>query len=254
MPYGIDIGGTYTDIVMLNKGFHHIGTFKTEEFLRDTNNIEKYRDGVFAIAGWIRGGKILKTPNIKGFNKEIFSNLRIENDANCFAIYAHHVFKKEHIFAVTLGTGVGAGIIASSKLYKGRGLASEIGHSYVGGNRKCVCGKKGHLETFFSGWAIKKRFGRELARKELLRYKGFEILCREVAKAIAILDPQLVVFGGRIAEKLEEEDFSLIYDFLPEEFDVGIRIIKDSLAVAKGAAILSVKMINKFDDASKWTP
>ncbi len=246
MSFGIDIGGTNTDIVEFDGKFRHVETLKTEDFLRNPKKIERYKDGVFAIAGWIRNGEILKTPNIKNFDKLLFSKLKIENDANCFAAYSHYLFKKEHIFAITLGTGVGSGIIASSRLYKGRGLASEIGHSYVGGKRKCVCGKRGHLETFFSGWAIKKKFGRELKREELLRYGGFEILCREVAKAVIILDPQLVVFGGRIAEKFEEEDFNLIYKFLPEEFDVEIKIIKDGLAVAKGAAIICEGLVEKM--------
>jgi len=80
--------------------------------------------------------------------------------------------------------------------------------------------------------------GRELEREELIRFKGFEILCREIARAVMILDPQLVAFGGRIAEKLEEDDFHLIYEYLPEEFDPEIRIVRDGLAVAKGAALL----------------
>lgn len=54
-----------------------------------------------------------------------------------------------------------------------------------------------------------------------------------------ILDPEAVVFGGRIASILEPEDFEQIYNFLPSEFRPEIRIIKDPLAVAKGAAILA---------------
>ena len=236
--FGIDVGGTNTDVVAFDGEFRHILTMRTEEFLDNPKNIERFKDGVFAIAGWIRGGRILKTPNIRNFKPELFENLRIENDANCFAVYAHHVFKKDHIFAVTLGTGVGAGIIANGRLYRGRGLASEIGHVYIGGDEICVCGGRGHLENFFSGWVIKKTFGREIEREEIVRFKGFEILCREIAKAVMILDPELVVFGGRISEKLEEEDFFPIYDYLPKEFDPEVKIIKDGLAVAKGAALL----------------
>ena len=104
------------------------------------------------------------------------------------------------------------------------------------------------MENFFSGWAIKKKFGREIERDEIVKFKGFEILCKEVAKAVMILDPQLVAFGGRISEKLREEDFYLIYDYLPEEFDPEIKVIKDGLAVAKGAALLSY--IEKDDPLS----
>lgn len=240
MEVGIDVGGTFTDIVA-KKGseFTHLKTFKTEELLQDPALIEKYSDAVFAIAGWIRNGRILRTPNIPGFNAKLFEGKRIENDVNCFAIYAHHVTDFDNVFAVTLGTGIGSAIIAGSKLYRGNGLASEIGHAFVGGNDKCVCGGSGHLETFFSGWTIKKKFGRELSREEILEFDGFRVMCREVARAVVILDPEAVVFGGRIASVLEPEDFRQIYDFLLQEFRPEIRVIKDPLAVAKGAAILA---------------
>ncbi|ADC66585.1 ROK family protein [Ferroglobus placidus DSM 10642] len=240
MLAGVDVGGTFTDVVVKEgEEFVHVKTLKTSEFLKDPEFVEKYSNAVFAIAGWIRGGKILRTPNIPEFNAKLFEGKRIENDANCFAIYAHHVTGFENLFAVTLGTGVGGAIIADSKLYKGNGLASEIGHAFVGGDEKCVCGGVGHLETFFSGWTIKKKFGRELTREELIKFDGFKILCAEVARAVMILDPEAVVFGGRIASILEPEDFEQIYNFLPSEFRPEIRIIKDPLAVAKGAAILA---------------
>lgn len=240
MSTGIDVGGTFTDIVLMENGeFTHIQTLRTSKFLQRPELVEEYSDAVFAIAGWIRGGKILRTPNIPGFRRELFKGKMIENDANCFAVYAHYVTGFSNVFAVTLGTGVGAGIIANSRLYRGSGLASEIGHAFVGGNERCVCGEIGHLETFFSGWAIKKKFGREISREEILEFDGFRVLCTEVAKAVMILDPEAVVFGGRISSILEPEDFRLIYDFLPPEFRPEIRVIKDPLAVAKGAAILA---------------
>ena len=240
MSVGIDVGGTFTDIVFFDgRVFSHTKTMKTSEFIKYYDLIERYSNAVFAIAGWIRGGKILKTPNIPEFEVKMFEGKMIENDANCFAIYAHHVTGYSNIFAVTLGTGIGAAIIADSELYRGNGLASEIGHAFVGGEESCVCGGVGHLETFFSGWAIKRKFGRELSRKELLRLDGFRILCAEVAKAVLILDPEAIVFGGRISATLEPGDFMPVYSYLPPEFRPEIKVIKDPLAVAKGAAILA---------------
>lgn len=240
MGLGIDVGGTLTDIVSFENGkFNHKESLKTSDFLKNPELIEKYRDGVFAIAGWIKNGRIIKTPNIPEFREDLFKNKKIENDANCFAVYAMKFTGKENILALTLGTGIGTGIIINSRLYRGTGIAGEIGHSFVDGNEICVCSGKGHLETFFSGWAIKKRFGRELKREEIIEFEGFRVLCREVAKAVTLLDPEAVVFGGRISSNLEDEDFELIYDYLPEEFRPEIKVIKDPLAVAKGAAILA---------------
>lgn len=240
MPVGIDVGGTFTDIVSFDgREFTHIHTLKTAEFLKNPGMVEEYSDAVFAIAGWVRNDRVIRTPNIPGFNPRLFEGRRVENDANCFAIYAHHVTGFRNIFAVTLGTGIGSAIIADSKLYRGNGLAAEMGHAFAGGEERCVCGGTGHLETFFSGWVIKKKFGRELNREELLRLDGFKVLCAEIARAVLILDPEAIVFGGRISALLEPDDFGLIYDFLPPEFRPEIMVIKDPLAVAKGAAILA---------------
>jgi len=240
MNVGIDVGGTFTDIVSFDgQKFTHIQTLRTSDFLKNPEMIERYRNAVFAVAGWIRDGKILRTPNIPGFDARLFEGKRIENDANCFAIYVHHVTGFSNVFAVTLGTGIGSAIVVGSELYRGKGLASEIGHAFVGGNERCVCGGIGHLETFFSGWAIKKKFGRGVSREEILGFDGFRVLCTEVAKAVMILDPEAVVFRGRISSILEPEDFEPIYEFLPPEFRPEIRVIKDPLAVAKGAAILA---------------
>ncbi len=241
MPVGIDLGGTFTDIV-IKKGdeFLHLRTVYTADFMKNpTTFVKENDDTLYAIAGWIRDGRILRTPNIPGFKKELFEGKKIENDANCFAVYAHNITEFDNIFAVTLGTGIGSAVIANSKLYRGKGLASEIGHVFVGGRERCVCGGTGHLETFFSGWTIKKKFGREISREEILRLKGFRTLCMEVAKAVMILDPDAIIFGGRISAMLESEDFEIIYEFLPAEFRPEIKIIKDPHAVAKGAAILA---------------
>lgn len=63
---------------------------------------------------------------------------------------------------LTMGTGIGAGLILEGMLYRGRGdLAGEIGHATVWpGGPLCLCGKRGCLETLASGTAI-GRMGRE---------------------------------------------------------------------------------------------
>jgi glucokinase/N-acetylglucosamine kinase len=244
---GIDIGGTFTDVVKFNGDFSHIATFSTAEVLRQPEILVDLLDKLqpsrvtLGVAAWVRGGKILRAPNLPEFKKlEEVVDFQLVNDANCFAFYAAHVTGFSNIFAVTLGTGVGSGIVVNGKLYEGHGLAGEIGHVFAGGNEKCVCGGTGHLEAFFSGWAIKGRFGRELVRDELLNYQGFDVLCREVASTIMILDPECVAFGGRISMMLEEEDFKVgIEKYLMPEFEPEFVVIKDALAIAKGAALLA---------------
>ncbi len=242
MGIGVDIGGSYTDVVEFKSGkFTHVKTLKTEEALANPRQID-FENAVYGVAAWIRNGKIIRAPNLKG-SLDFLSGKRIENDANCFAAYSKFVTGKKHIFAVTLGTGVGSGLIVDGKLYRGRGLAAELGHVYVGGDEVCSCGGRGHLECYFSGWKIKRIFGREALRREIKELEGFEILCREIAKAVMILDPEVVTIGGRLGRVFNEEDFTKVYEYMPEEFDVEIKVIDDDLAVAKGASLISEGLV-----------
>ncbi len=246
---GVDMGGTFTDIVGFDGEFFHVATLSTAEVISKPEILVDLLDGLqpcrvtLGIAAWVRKGEILRAPNISNLQKldELAQfQYQMINDANCFAFYAAHITGFNSIFAVTLGTGVGSGIVVDGGLYEGHGLAGEIGHVYVGGSERCVCGGAGHLETFFSGWKIKEKFGRELGRSELLKYEGFDVLCREVASAIMLLDPECVAFGGRISMLLKEEDFKEgIEKYLMPEFEPEFVVIKDALAVAKGAALLA---------------
>ena len=65
----------------------------------------------------------------------------------------------------------------------------------------------------------------------------------EIAKAVMILDPEVVTIGGRLGRVFNEEDFTKIYEYLPKEFDVDVKIIGDDLAVAKGAALISEGLV-----------
>jgi len=85
--------------------------------------------------------------------------VRITNDANAAALgEAKFGAGKEYkdIIMITLGTGVGGGIIVDGKLIEGNeGKGAELGHIVVQyGGRQCTCGRKGCLETYASATAI----------------------------------------------------------------------------------------------------
>ena len=85
----------------------------------------------------------------------------IENDANAVAYGAAHFLVKEHIdnmAFVTLGTGVGSGIILDGEIYHGaNNMAGEIGHKFYRESEiQCQCGLYGCLETFVAGPAISR--------------------------------------------------------------------------------------------------
>jgi glucokinase len=85
----------------------------------------------------------------------------IENDANAAAygeVLAGAARGKKHAIVITLGTGVGSGIIIDSKIYSGFNFAgAEIGHIVIKkGGRPCSCGQKGCFETYASATGLIK--------------------------------------------------------------------------------------------------
>lgn len=89
----------------------------------------------------------------------------MDNDGNVAALgewwfggYRH----LDNLVYIQVSTGVGGGFVFERKLYRGSGLAGEVGHYIVEVNGpKCCCGRNGCLESVCSGWAI-ARDGREV--------------------------------------------------------------------------------------------
>ena len=118
------------------------------------------------IAGLIdrKSGKIIQSPNMSALNgvplKDIFEKefslpVVIENDANIYAYGEKWVGagkEYDNFAVVTLGTGLGGGLIYNGELYEG---PMEIGHMViVPSGRYCTCGSCGCLESYASGRAI----------------------------------------------------------------------------------------------------
>lgn len=159
----------------------------------------------------------------------------VDNDANA-AAWGEYKFGAagayRHVLMVTVGTGIGGGIVADGVLYRGaHGFAAEIGHVIVEtGGPECGCGNRGCWEQVASGHAL-DRLGRLAveARPESLIARlagGHEVTGRDVAEAakqgdslatsifaqvgqrlgegiaglVNILDPEAVVVGGGVAE------------------------------------------------------
>src|SRR5512145_799110 len=117
----------------------------------------------------VEEGSVVKAPNLPcldGFRlgAALTEQLRLpailENDANAAAVgemWQGAAVGCNTIICVTLGTGVGGGIILDGKLWRGvDGAAAEIGHMCVDpfGGVACTCGSRGCLEVFASATAI----------------------------------------------------------------------------------------------------
>lgn len=124
----------------------------------------------------IRAGSIAYTCNLplrdvplrKLFHKYLNIPLYIENDANCAALAEFHVGagrESKRFVTITLGTGVGAGIIHNGKIYHGaNGMAGEVGHMVIEQNGlPCPCGRHGCWEQYASATALKRMTAEALA-------------------------------------------------------------------------------------------
>ena len=159
----------------------------------------------------------------------------MDNDANVAALgsWTYDVnCGPDNMVYLQVSTGIGSGIILDRKLYRGGGLAGEVGHiTVIPGGPECVCGKRGCLESLCAGWAI-ARAGREALQKttensplyQLSRgdpnlvdahlvidaaragdplaievtSQAFTALGIAIANVISLFDPQMIILGGGV--------------------------------------------------------
>jgi fructokinase len=158
-------------------------------------------------------GKPLKQDLEKALQREV----RLENDANCFALSEATDGAGQGaqvVFGVILGTGVGGGIVVGGRVLAGRNaIAGEWGHNPLplpGPDDlplpACYCGRAGCIETYLSGPGLAadqlRLTGERLSPEEIVSRQG-ETLCRyeaRLARALAsvinVLDPDVIVLGG----------------------------------------------------------
>ncbi len=129
-------------------------------------------------------GLIVKAPNIPDFNNHpIVKNIEyltgskvfLENDATVALIGAwwkENVSKYRNWIMITLGTGIGGGVVIDNKIYTGQaGNAMEVGHMSIDYNgRECPCGSRGCWERYASAPAMV-----EMARATLKKNKQSSI-------------------------------------------------------------------------------
>ena len=152
----------------------------------------------------------------------------LENDANAAALGEHWLGRgrgERDLLLVTLGTGVGGGLVLAGGLYAGPGgMAGEIGHVVVDPDGlPCGCGRRGCLETLASASAASRRarelglptespgdlvrlaaIARERAgpERELCAAVGRD-LGRGLAAAVSLLDLRCFLFGGGFGAALD---------------------------------------------------
>ena len=158
-------------------------------------------------------GKPLKPDLEAALGREV----KIENDANCFALSEATDGAGKGaavVFGVILGTGVGGGIVIDGKVVSGvNAIAGEWGHNPLPLPDEsdlplpaCYCGRSGCIETYLSGPGLardyERRTGERRSPEEIVSLgdqsleKYAERLARSLAGVINVLDPDVIVLGG----------------------------------------------------------
>lgn len=250
---GVDIGGTKIAVGIVSEygDVQQIHTIETPK----TSNIDilkKIKESVIRLESFAKNQEIpligigigtagqvdykkgiivSGTSNMKDWNKinlkELFSEittlpLYLDNDVNafCMAEYKLGIGKKyTHLVCVSIGTGVGGGIIADGKLLHGSwGGAGELGHVSVNfKGPKCNCGSRGCIETYASGTGIVNQFYKEygyyITAEEVFSsyhneskegkqiiFNAVEALTVLTNNLVNIFNPEAIVFGGGVIE------------------------------------------------------
>lgn len=185
---GIDMGGTLTKFLILDNGekryeesvptpndsCENIFRMIVEKYkiLKKSFNIERMGIGV---PGVVKNGEVFAdnlpikhVPMLKLLKNRIDIPIVIDNDANCAALGEANLgtVKCQNLVMVTIGTGIGGGIVLDGRICQGRGGMGEICHMSIEatGGEICSCGHRGCWESYASTTALIK--SAERAAKE----------------------------------------------------------------------------------------
>lgn len=248
LRFGIDLGGTKIEGAVIDdkgeilfrrridteqdKGYEHIlsqiqkiYTLMHAEAGKAPHTLGIGTPGTLSrVTGKLKNSNTLclnNTLSIHDLEMRLGVPIRLENDANCFALAeaVHGAGSgKRIVFGVIMGTGCGGGLIIDGKIHRGlQGLGGEWGHTAIDpAGPLCYCGSRGCVETFISGGGLERRYferyGERVTVKTLLeRSRGgaeparafieefFSLFGRSLANLINMLDPDIVVMGGGLS-------------------------------------------------------
>jgi len=253
MFIGIDLGGSHIGVGLVNLKGEIIQkkeidinlTYKKTQIIKqcidiinellEDNKISIYQiDSIgMGAPGTLTEDTIIRAENMGLYNFEIIKEFRkikgyetipiyLENDANAAAIaefICGNLNDVNNGILITVGTGIGAGIILNKKLFKGsHGIAGEIGHICIEKNGLlCNCGRSGCFERYASmkNFRVKLTKELELAKEisgkeivvllennnekaEKVFNETIEYLATGIASIINLYDPEKIILGGSI--------------------------------------------------------
>ena len=192
----------------------------------------------------IRSGSINYTCNLplrnvplrKLFHRYLSIPLYIEIDANCAALAEFLVGAgrdSKRFVTITLGTGVGAGIVHNGKIYHGaNGMAGEVGHMVIQrGGLPCPCGRHGCWEQYASATALKRMTAAALAAHP------HSILAQVVAENEGRVSGQSAFIAARRGDPVGQQVCDEYVDYLACGVVNVVNIFQpDTLAIGGGVS------------------
>jgi fructokinase len=167
-------------------------------------------------------------PLDKDLERMLGRPVRLQNDANCFAVSEASDGAAAGcgiVFGVILGTGVGGGVVIDGRpITSAQAIAGEWGHNPLPSPRdderpglRCYCGRSGCIETWLSGPKLQAEFerrtGRSLRATEIAdaalagdapSAEQIELYCDRLARSLAgvinLIDPHAIVLGGGLSK------------------------------------------------------
>ncbi len=276
-PYaiGIDIGGTNTVFGVVDKRGHIInqGSIKTGAYKEINDYVKSLASALKEIIEQVGGPSNIKGIGVGAPNGNFFTGciefapnlpwkgviplakmlseivnvpVALTNDANAAAIgemtYGAARGMKDFI-VITLGTGVGSGIVVNGQLVYGHdGFAGELGHTTIRREgRLCGCGRKGCLETYSSATGVART-----AREFLETRKDASLLRELEAEEITSKDVYDAAIQG---DKVAQEIFEFTGQILGESFADFISFSSPEAIILFGGLTKSGKLI--FDPVRK---
>lgn len=296
---GIDIGGTSTKFGLVDEtgtillqetaptpdfkkaeDFAYVISASIIQLVKQLKDVELAGAGIGSPNGNYYTGTVEFAPNLpwKGilplveyFSSSLHLPVVLTNDAKAAAIGEMRfggAKNMKHFIFVTLGTGLGSGIVSNGSLVYGHdGFAGEMGHTIIkeDSNRLCGCGRYGCLETYASATGIRKSYMKFLAEKDkrakiepekidaayifqlakggdeealtAFNYTG-HILGIALANAVTYFSPEAIFLFGGLAQSGE-----LIFKPTRESFE------KNLLNVYKGKVKILASSLNDGDAA-----
>jgi len=256
MRIGVDVGGTKIEAIALDPEGRELARRRVATPARDyAKTIDAVRALVVGLERELGAGRarvgvgmpgaissltgLVKNANSTPLNgrplvedlaRALGREIRVENDANCFALSEASDGAgagRRLVFGVILGTGVGGGIVEDGRVWVGpNAIAGEWGHNEMPSRTEaglpdtlCYCGRRRCIETFVSGPALAADHRRRApeappsldaagiaaladagdvaARATMARF--YERLAAALATVINVVDPDVVVLGGGLS-------------------------------------------------------